>query len=139
MSSRKDAKEQAKRADQLRRSVEGKPLGDVAVMTPAGLACPVCHGTQFTTGRGLVAATVGMGLVGKVRVQCVACGVVYLQGGTGKAAALAAPQAAPVATQEPGWYVDPLGRYKQRWWGGVSWTADVIDKKGRQLQDPKGL
>lgn len=36
-----------------------------------------------------------------------------------------------------GWFPDPYGRYEQRWWNGVDWTANVATG-GAQAIDPMG-
>ncbi|MEY4173798.1 MAG: hypothetical protein RI900_963 [Actinomycetota bacterium] len=36
-----------------------------------------------------------------------------------------------------GWFPDPYGRYEQRWWSGVDWTANVATG-GAQAIDPMG-
>lgn len=38
-------------------------------------------------------------------------------------------------TRQPGWRPDPLGTHELRWWGGVSWMAQVMDG-GVQSTDP---
>lgn len=55
-----------------------RPLSEIGVRGPAGLACPKCSGTQFTVGR----PTAGIyGATGRrTKVSCVTCGTVYNRG-----------------------------------------------------------
>jgi hypothetical protein len=36
-----------------------------------------------------------------------------------------------------GWYEDPSGRYRARWWDGREWTDEVAAADGNQLSDPR--
>jgi uncharacterized RDD family membrane protein YckC len=48
---------------------------------------------------------------------------------TGTEASLAAPTGEPVAATAAaaGWYPDPRGEKRLRWWDGETWTADTAD------------
>lgn len=37
---------------------------------------------------------------------------------------------------EAGWFVDPTGRFAQRWYDGASWTDDVVGANGSVVADP---
>ena len=38
-------------------------------------------------------------------------------------------------TVPAGWYADPVGRHKLRWWEGTAWSERVSDD-GRMSKDP---